>query len=557
MDEAVESGDATARGAVANFVETVHDFGRLVAGEPAKASFSFRNDGDEPLIVSEVDTSCGCAIVESWTRRLEPGAGGQILVQFDSSRFDGPVQQFVSVFSNDARRPLAQLKLRANVWAPVAVEPRYVDFGSLATRDEPKAVVVSIRNREDIPIEMAKAVVAPGAPFEVSLREVEAGKEYELLVSTVPPLTYGVNEGRITLETSSPSMPEVSLLAHAVVDSPVSVNPSQIILPFGRLPPGHAEVVSVSGQPGRTLTLGDPAVDLAGVKAEVAAVEKGSRYEVVVQFASDFVFPGEGRPALRLTTNNEEMPAIEIPIVQTRPRSRPELPNRTSPEVSSDRSLEKDADEPFHVSSSAINFGVLEDRAEIRRETVRISHRGGGEVALSSPEMASKAFRATLETIVSGQEFRLNVETTPNLTVGPNEAFVRIPTTNPAMPVLSIKLEANLAGDVVCLPERLVLPRGPLQESLTRYVTLRANQEGTFVPEFPGKQFGGVTGSFEEVRPGKQFRLALTFPAGFQVPKAGPVALRVNTGEEGASIVIPVLRPEQLKSASPNSPAAP
>ena len=37
-----------------------HNFGEILQGKPVSVEFSFTNEGDEPLLVADVVTSCGC-----------------------------------------------------------------------------------------------------------------------------------------------------------------------------------------------------------------------------------------------------------------------------------------------------------------------------------------------------------------------------------------------------------------------------------------------------------------------------------------------------------------
>lgn len=66
------------------FNEVVFDFGEVMEGEKVVHSYTFKNTGKEPLIISNAKGSCGCT-VPSWPREpIPPGESGEIKVQFDS-----------------------------------------------------------------------------------------------------------------------------------------------------------------------------------------------------------------------------------------------------------------------------------------------------------------------------------------------------------------------------------------------------------------------------------------------------------------------------------------
>ena len=56
------------------FFETVtHDFGEIIEGSKAEFEFQFKNNGNSPLVLSNVSSSCGCTVPD-WTKKpVKPG----------------------------------------------------------------------------------------------------------------------------------------------------------------------------------------------------------------------------------------------------------------------------------------------------------------------------------------------------------------------------------------------------------------------------------------------------------------------------------------------------
>ena len=60
-------------GPVITFPNLVHDYGTLQKGADGNCEFTFTNTGKEPLVLSNVTTSCGCT-VPSWNKEpILPG----------------------------------------------------------------------------------------------------------------------------------------------------------------------------------------------------------------------------------------------------------------------------------------------------------------------------------------------------------------------------------------------------------------------------------------------------------------------------------------------------
>ena len=82
------------------FTNRWYDFGDVVQGQKISHTFGFRNTGKEPLIISNVQPTCGCTVTE-WTRQpIVPGQQGQIAVTFDSKAAINEQNRTITVISN-------------------------------------------------------------------------------------------------------------------------------------------------------------------------------------------------------------------------------------------------------------------------------------------------------------------------------------------------------------------------------------------------------------------------------------------------------------------------
>ena len=101
--------------AKATFDKKVHEFGVVLWKHPATATFTIKNDGNKPLVISNVTTSCGCTDAE-WTKTpIAPGATGKITSTFDAKAL-GRFQKSIGVYCNASNRPI-YLTLRGEVSA--------------------------------------------------------------------------------------------------------------------------------------------------------------------------------------------------------------------------------------------------------------------------------------------------------------------------------------------------------------------------------------------------------------------------------------------------------
>jgi hypothetical protein len=67
------------------FEEMEYDFGSVKDGEKVTKIFKFTNTGKEPLVLTNVQASCGCTTPEWPKEAIAPGKSGEIKAVFDST----------------------------------------------------------------------------------------------------------------------------------------------------------------------------------------------------------------------------------------------------------------------------------------------------------------------------------------------------------------------------------------------------------------------------------------------------------------------------------------
>ncbi|MCI6801660.1 MAG: DUF1573 domain-containing protein [Bacteroidales bacterium] len=98
------------------FERDVIDFKRVEAGERVSGSFKFTNTGNSPLVIYEVNTSCGCTVADYPHGEIAPGESGMISVTYDSDGANGMrITKQVTVNAN-TKPAQTQLRIVADVY---------------------------------------------------------------------------------------------------------------------------------------------------------------------------------------------------------------------------------------------------------------------------------------------------------------------------------------------------------------------------------------------------------------------------------------------------------
>lgn len=86
--------------AILKISEDTYDFGKIEEGTQASHTFEVINSGTEPLIISNVQPSCGCTTPD-WTKTpIQPGAKGKIMATFNSQGRPGSFHKLITISSN-------------------------------------------------------------------------------------------------------------------------------------------------------------------------------------------------------------------------------------------------------------------------------------------------------------------------------------------------------------------------------------------------------------------------------------------------------------------------
>jgi hypothetical protein len=108
------------------FSETKHDFGNVKeANGPVSHVFTFKNTGNAPLVIQNVETSCGCTSPEYTKEPVQPGKTGKVKATFDPSGRPNFFDKNLTVISNATNNRVV-LNIKGNVEAKVlTIEEQY------------------------------------------------------------------------------------------------------------------------------------------------------------------------------------------------------------------------------------------------------------------------------------------------------------------------------------------------------------------------------------------------------------------------------------------------
>lgn len=98
----VEPPVIKADGPILTLEKNTHDFGDIYQGDVVEHTFKFTNTGNQPLLITNIQTSCGCT-TPTWPRDpIMPGGKGELKVGFNSAGKMNKQTKTLPIISNSA-----------------------------------------------------------------------------------------------------------------------------------------------------------------------------------------------------------------------------------------------------------------------------------------------------------------------------------------------------------------------------------------------------------------------------------------------------------------------
>lgn len=301
------------------FRSTAIDFGKVLQGLPATPEFTVKNVGSAPLKVERINITAPTKVVATkMPAQVLPGAEAVIQLRIDTSKIQGPVDGEITLFLNDPALPEARLSLKGQVVPPVEVSPIPGFFVSVG-RGESAESSVEIINHESAALRIDK-VEHSAERFKTALETLDPGRRYRLTLFVKGTGPSGHRRDRISVRTSNPAKPEITLMANTLVHERVYASPDRV--DFGSVPLGTvkdslgtveklAQRVMVYQKGGKDFQI-TVTSDLPNLNINAERGPAGDRYQLTVKLRPEKTERGQIKGSLIIQTNDQEFPKITV-----------------------------------------------------------------------------------------------------------------------------------------------------------------------------------------------------------------------------------------------------
>ncbi|WP_235925689.1 DUF1573 domain-containing protein [Pontibacter burrus] len=214
-----------------SFEKETHDFGTMPEGTQAAYEFRVKNVGDQPVIIANVQPSCGCTTPD-WTKTpILPGKTGVIKAVYNSTGRPGAFHRSIAVTSNGKttnhilyikgevgpKEEKNSYTQEQKLMSPrLAVGNTSYNFGKLEKGQKAVAqFIIKNTGRQDLVVQGVQSK-CKCVSYKVSKPALKAGEQAVLELTYIPLMLKEQNE-QITVLSNDIVMPNLRLTLKADV----------------------------------------------------------------------------------------------------------------------------------------------------------------------------------------------------------------------------------------------------------------------------------------------------------------------------------------------------
>lgn len=307
-------GTALAQDSEANlqFEEEMFDFGDIDKGEKVTHVFKFKNEGEGPLEIKNVSTSCGCTSAKPEKTVYQPGEAGEIPVTFDSERFSGPITKRVTVTTNEKDNPRRVVTIKGNVITEITSKPVSVFFPQAKINENTQQEILVSTSKLD-KLEISNLQVQP--EYLTGKVEQVDDKSAKIILTAHGdkfPAARSRLTGSVSYDTNSETQGTIRTTVTISVMQPVRVSPASVYFFASKMGKEREMQITLTSTEGKAFEIQEMTSDIEHIKIENKSGDNKSKTLLVT--LTDKMPEGKFRGAITIKTNIPEQSEVTIPV---------------------------------------------------------------------------------------------------------------------------------------------------------------------------------------------------------------------------------------------------
>ena len=292
----------------------LHDFGDIDKGQKVNTIFKFVNTGDDTLEILDVGTSCGCTTAKPEKTVYQPGEAGEIPVEFNSQRFNGPITKRITITTNDAESPKTVITIKGFVTVDINHKPASIFFSN-AKMGESVTQEIAINTTKLSKLEITN-IQTRIQPECLTAKLVQVDDKNAKIVVTADGSKFPTGKsrfsGHLTFETNSETQKTLRLPVTVHIRRPIKVSPNSVYFFASKQGKNRQVTIKVMSTEGKAFKITGMESDLDYITVKSDKDEGTSKY--IIATLSDKAAVGKFNGKITLKTDVGDQGEIVLPI---------------------------------------------------------------------------------------------------------------------------------------------------------------------------------------------------------------------------------------------------
>ncbi len=300
-----------ARGPFLRLSEREVDFGTVDQLQQVHHALTLSNEGDAPLRILKVETSCGCTVAVPSDSIVPPGRQVTLDVAFSTRDYEGPQEKDIVLKTNDPAEPKIVIPVRADVRALIRLSQDKVDFDRIPSGETPSEKVRVAADKAD---GLAVTSISGGEKFFETAMTPESTPKEEVVWLTVKirrDAPIGIFREVVSFRTKRPKGGTTKILVTGQITSYFVVKGDGRIrltpIPAGRTADASVTITCDGSKPYRLQGVETGLPYVTGEIRPMAANEYEVRFTVMKTAP-----PGMIKQQVKILTSDPKQPEIEL-----------------------------------------------------------------------------------------------------------------------------------------------------------------------------------------------------------------------------------------------------
>jgi len=201
-----------------NFASTRHDYGSIKeeAGKQ-EAVFNFTNTGDSVLVITRVQSSCGCTASDYTKSPVPPGGKGFVTAVFDPRGYNSRFAKSITVYAN-AKPAVTVLIIEGQVVPREKTTEELFTFAAGPVRFESNHLAFTTTKKTEKKIRVMPVINTSKEPATIEFESLPAHLSLKVTPATIKPGEKGLIEGTYDAKLNSSAWGNVNDLVRLKVN---------------------------------------------------------------------------------------------------------------------------------------------------------------------------------------------------------------------------------------------------------------------------------------------------------------------------------------------------